>query len=461
MVYRPLFSLQAWAGQQLFGLYYAGYQAMQLALLGGAALAAYAVLRRLTGSTLVALLLALTFATHPYISDMVNWPMDTATWTVGLAAATAWLLLHLNGSAGWLAALGVALALAPFTRENGLAIVAAAVAAAAYARYAGRLTTRQAVAVAVIGALVVVGYFAVRSLAGGTALRPSQLIEESGIGLTFYVREQVMAFTRWQRLGAFAYNVGAHALAAHVPIFMPCGVVWPRLVGLLAAVVLGVGAVLGLAARPRRGPWMSAALLAGAAAAALTVVGLLWPLPPEIALLAVGLALHAVLIVFIGLVVVQRRLWATGAAVVLVYAVVLILANSAIAFPYFRFRSLYLGLIGWVVLLAVAFGRRPATGWGRALRRVAVGVLTALVVVNGARVNLALPVASLVPENFDATGLMCRPEVPDDLAERAAAEAGIDLAALRACRADFAPGTAAPAVQGEALLFERHCGRSY
>lgn len=465
MVYRPFFSLQAWTWLQLFGLHYVYYQVMELVLLGLAALTVYAVARRVLDAPSLALLLALAFASHPYISDLTNWPVDTATWTVILAGLAALLLLRLGSGARWFGALALVMMLAPFTRENGLAIIAAVVGAAAYARYVSRLTTRQVGLVAVMALLAVVGYFVVRGYAGGASLRPSQLIEESGMWGTFYGRNQVIAFTGLQRLGYFAYNAIGHAWASFLPVFMPCGVIWPRLVGMLAAVTLAAGAMLGLASPQPRSRTFTGLLMAIGAVALVAIVGLVTTIEIDSGLLALGLALHGVLVVFSVGVLARRGSWTTGVTVLAVYALILVAANSAVAFPYFRFRSLYLGLMGWVLLLAFVFKQHPAHGRALALRRVAIWIVAALVIVNGLRVSLALPVASLLPENFNSASVICRPEIPDGLAVRVAQEVNLEPAALTNCRLAAAAPQPAPAPgaleQGELLLLSRHCGRSY
>ncbi len=100
-------------------------------------------------------------------------------------------------------------------------------------------------------------------------------------------------------------------------------------------------------------------------------------------------------------------------------------ANSAVHAPYFAERLLYMGLLGWLLLLGV--GVQHMQGRARAAAHV---LLAAAVLLGGGSVRQSLP--QFRPGEFDQT--LCQLYVPDDIAIRAASYYHIDTDSVRLCR---------------------------
>jgi hypothetical protein len=445
--YRPLFTLQIGLLYRLFGVQYAGYQAVAMLVHATAAVTLFAVLRRLSGGPLPALLGALFFVSHPYASPLVTWISDTGVYTVLIAGLVSLLLLDPRDAAGWYAGLAALLVLAPLTRENGLAICAAVFAYAVIAALFSRISTRQAARIAALAVGSVAVYALLRVLAMGAlvhSLRP----EGAGLGFTFVSAADVQAFSTGQRSALYVYTVAANVGATFFPAFARNGTLSYAAISrvlITTAFCLVLGGVI---VTWRRWP-PALRQIALAAAAILGVLLALLLIAPGLSLPAgVGRILRAsgvlanlddmsTVVVTLGIAyaVAHFGKWPREHKVMALYALALIGAISAVAFAYFRWRNLNLALMGWLILFAVAAAYLRGRTEGRLLR---VGMLAAVafaVIVNGRDLFHELPPFDVRPETVLESQLCTNETIPESIVMEVTATYGFDPAAIRACRA--------------------------
>lgn len=462
--YRPLFTLQMGLLYRLFGVRYAGYQAVAMLVHAAGAVTLYAVLRRLGGASLPALLGALLFVSHPYASPLVTWVSDTGVYTILIAGLVSLLLIDPRDAPGWYAGLAALLVLAPLTRENGVAVSAAVFTYAIVAALFERIPPRQAARIAALAVGSVALYALLRVLAMGALVR-SVLPESAGLGFRLVSAAEVRGFSTGRRIMLYAYTIAANLGATFFPAFAPSGVLsraaisrvliatalsliagaailtWQRWPPAIRRVAMGIAAVLGallmLLFASRGLPFLASvrqALLARApaageaVAAAYTVVlvelpHLLHDAPPVVVTLAI---IYSVF---------HCREWPREGQVIALYALALIAAIAVVAFAYFRWRNLNLALMGWLILYAVAAAHLKGRTERRVIRAAMLAAVAVAVVVNGVDLFRELPPLDVRPEYVMESQLCTDKSIPEPLVTEVTAAYGFDPAAIRACRA--------------------------
>jgi hypothetical protein len=462
--YRPLFTLYMAALYRLFGVQYAGYQAAAMLAHAVAAVALFAVLRRLSGESLAAMLGALFFVSHPYASSLVTWVSDTGVYTVLIAGLVSLLLLDPRDKPGWYVGLAALLVLAPLTRENGVAICAAAFGYAIAAALFKRISTRQAARIAALAMGSVLVYALLRVLAMGALVR-SVRPETAGLGFTLVSAADVQAFSPARRLALYAYTIAANLGATFFPAFTSAGMLsraaisrigiiavlcvafgaviltwrrWPsalhRIV-LIAAFVLAV--LLGLLFVTRGLPFL--ADVHDTLLARFPAVGRVLTSAYPIILVEVPKLLHDAPPVAVTLGIAYAAAhsgeWPREHKVMALYALALIGAISAIAFAYFRWRNLNLALMGWLILFALAAAYlRERTG-GRVIRFAMLALIALAVFLNGRDLFHELPPPDVLPDAVTESQLCTNKSIPEPIIMEVTATYGFDPAAIHACRA--------------------------
>ena len=450
---RPLFTLQATLLYRLFGINAAAYYVAEVLTLAASALLLYGLVWRVGRRALPALLVALVFSTHSYVTDLVTgWAFDTGPLTGLLIVLAAWLVVLAGQRLRSYLALGALLVLAPISRENGLALPGA-VTLYCLAGLAGRwlpqpgrpwLTGRRAAALFGLAIGCLAGYFAWRTIAlPGWWQQTATFGESTAFFNVYYSGEAVKALPMAARLPLYAYTLGANVVANTLPVLGPFGGLWEGPLyawGLLAAGLLIVHAAFAATAAPvAKGLPHPRAVLEVVGLAALLFFAAAQPSPlaaPELNLDALQFALHAALTLGVAAALAGRLRWSRAGWAMAVLGIGLIVANSVVVFPYFRYRSQYFGFIGWALLLAaVLAGLRGRPGRADLRRTLLVGTC-ALALVSGLRLYRSLPVPRLLPENYPYTvGLLCDPALPPELFTAIRDRYGLDAERLAECQA--------------------------
>jgi hypothetical protein len=406
----------------------------------------------MSGTTVVALLAALLFATHSFTSDFISsWVIDTLPYTGLLAAAVGALLWRWQG--GWRsnAVLVGLLVLAGLSRENGLAIVGATGLYAIVAGRSGLLNRRQVLTVCALCALSLAIYLAIRSIGNpGLRLALGTVEEESAIFGRLYDEPEVRDMLPGQRIQLYGYTVLANLIGNFAMLFSGVGVL--RLGRPEPWIVVGALFMVTTIAMRMSGGDLFPGARVGARAARWATLAVGW----SMALVATGLLLHATALqvprwtadllllqaachtaLSVGVVVAISgyRRWSPALRAQAVFALGLILGSSLLAFPYYRYRSHYVSYVGWVLLFVIASTCLREGQWRRALRSSMTVVAALLILINGARVHASLPNADFLAERFSYRGYLCDPGTPDRLAEAIGVRFQLDMGRLAACRA--------------------------
>jgi hypothetical protein len=449
--YRPLFTIQMWVFYHLFGLNYAGYQAVVLALHIGSVVLLFFALSEIGGNRGAALLASLFYASQPYVRHTVLWVSDAMVVTRIVAVAVILLLATSTEERHAVPPLLAGLLIvSPFTRENGLAIIGAVMVYAIVSYLLDRACIRYTAALLITGIASTAAYFAVRWLVLGTWVK--MLHQDMAIGLTNYSRAAIAGFSTAQRLGIYAYTISANFVGVFFPIFHNHGALRPDII-LAIAVSAAPFLVITLTwhrwpDRARRALIAGVAILLGGALLVLlirvpqpvkTLVHLFMTYSPYARLVLHGLVSLGILV---GLS--SWRKWPERAQRLSALGLGLIVANSVLAFAYFRERSLSLGIIGWGILLVLAFQQmRPARRL-TPLRHVMSFFLAAIIALNGFLLFKGLPPSHLRPEAFDSTSELCNGQLPEDLVLEVARTYQLDRDVVQACIAMTGPISASP-----------------
>jgi hypothetical protein len=458
--YRPLFTLQMWIMYRLFGLNYTGYQAAILAIHLLGVIVLFFALVRLGANVPAAAIAASFYAVHPYVSELVMWISDSAAITWLITMLVLLVLPHHRENWRWYAGLGVLLFLAPISRETGLAIVGGTLVYAVAAYLFGHLDRRAAAIVAAMCVASIATYFTLR-IAGSGALVRSVPAESASILETEYTRDEVDAFSPGRERTLYAYTVIANFTAPFFPIFKDTGALRYRYLAhvvVLTAVLAPLVLALWLA---RHDPHKARRILVGGSGSAVLLAGLVVAVPsirewmhvpfswllrlmPSFAgflyagILGLGqmLELDPPVLMTFGILyaVLFSREWTARHKAMALLGLSLIAAIAVMAFPYFRFRTLSVSLIGWLLLVVLAVINLRAGWFQKAISALMLVMLVAVTVRNGIWVHERTPPWYLLPANFPESA-MCQVVAHDDAVfEAARGYEMLDPAALAACR---------------------------
>jgi hypothetical protein len=448
-VYRPLAAVSTWIYYTLFDLNMAAWRSTQLGVFTIGLGVLYIAFQRLSKNKLLGLLLTLLFASNLVINELMQWIVETTVLRVTLSGIVVILLQSPSDHILWLLSLLGVLFVAPFAKENSLALLAGVI---LYGTYGGwkRLLNRRLAVLVIIGTISMVAiYFLTRTLVVGGTTNADSIAGDGSMFSTYYTAEQVRGFPLMLRLGYHVYNAAAHLIASFFPVFDWTGGIWlgaivtlGYLLILLAAIV-STGLMSGLrtdmASEPTTMPNGTAVALRGGA---LSVLAFTMPFvisrwQPTNAELMV--ALQGVLTVGIILTCLAKLGWTPQQLLMSVFALGLVIANGVLGFPFFRHRIRDFALLGWLILLAVTLQRLESSAAGKAFRSAMIILSVTLLFTSSLHVRAtAIRGPNMVPL-LEGSGKLCQPTFPETLAVRIVEEYGMDIEMLSACRKNLAP----------------------
>lgn len=441
--YRPFFIVQTWTYYQLFGIHYAGYQLAQLLQHVLVAVLLYSVFCRMGIRTDQALTGALIFAVHPFC-ELVLWVTDTGVVTGILIVFMLYVFctnkLH---NPGFDLIIFAVLLLAFLNRENSMALGAAWIAYLGIAYRQRFLSTGRVIRLVLVSGLAGIGYFLARALALGTFLAPGNLGEK-----TYFFTERITntgELEGLKRLTVSLYTVVAQMVATFFPIFSEFGGLSQHTLATIYCIFLVVlfmfvnELVLKWSSWSIRQRGIAGLILIVTTLEALIIWRLLGSWTLDIFVAALGSAAQTVLSVLIlKELFFRKKTWSDEEVRLLAFAAVLIGVTAISAFVYFRYRTLYLPLFGWLILFTLAIkelNKRRPQGNLRILMR-NLGLL--LVISSGISLFLSLPVheSGKIPDDFVEWKLgVCNNQyVPLDFALGLAEQYGIETEAVMECR---------------------------
>ena len=430
ILYRPFFQLQAWVFYQLFGVTPAGYHFGQLLVYCLSGVAVYHAIDRAIHSKFVAFSAVLLITAHMFTSSLlILWALDTAPLgglVVGLATA---MLIRPMPRLGWYVVLFFLLLLSPLTRENGLALNFGVI---VYSLGLFRLSASRrfhGVTIGLCSMVAVLLYFLMRSNVTGSAIPPSFSTETAG-----YTGAQIAAFAPLQRLKLHVYTVLVNLISNFFLFFDDQGIFLSpvlKLTVVLTCLVVAVLALQAIADRIVRLPlervglkrmmsWGTAGLIV-VASLTLSVWAPSLFTNNERYMFYYEFALHSLLSVGIIVALMYRRSYERSHVLLVVFALGLIVGNSVATFAYSRWRTHYLTIIGWGVLLAISLQRLDTTTWPKRIRQVMLLMAVFLIVISGLRVHSSFSNEAFMAETFNADSYLCKPDFPEALAAQIAA----------------------------------------
>jgi hypothetical protein len=424
--YRPFFEFQGWLYYQLFDLYYGAHQIAAILQHIVASVLVFAILDRLTDSRGWALLLSMLFAVHVYVSKLALWVPDAQNLLGILTGLVILLLLRPCKGWKWYTALGILLAMAPLTRENGLALIAAVGGWAVHAAMIGHISRKAAFRTLIVCAAATFFYFGLRRIVTGSFF-PDNTTERIDLNVII-----------------------TYVMATWIPVFqnhLPHDGIQVDLYFSMAFALLTLPLLLTLFANPLsvmltksgRKHQMLALIIICAG-----IVGILMLFQPTPSLIAqvmydyrynylVPFGLQGTLSLMIGIATVRAD-WPRHHKAIAGFSMAFIFAVSIVSLSFFRYRLQYLNVINWLILLAISMRNLPKYSIWLRMRRLVIVNLTFIVVVYAVLLNAKLP---LVPRGILATPGYCDPRVDEYLLWEFASMYEVETKEIVMCRRTF------------------------
>jgi hypothetical protein len=263
-----------------------------------------------------------------------------------------------------------------------------------------RFTRRQTVAILLGCLLVTAAYFALRGWAVGIVPH-KPAINDTSVMWTHYSIHQIVALTPRQRLILYAYTVLANFVGSFFQVFLLQGMIWND--ALAATLTLTALVLLAMFAAPKVVSWdRRTRLLALTATFVVVAAGLtalyLFRIGTTLSLDHLRYALQllqfaipgALSILCIGYAARYWPGWSPQQKALAAFALALMLANSLISFPYFRFRNLRYGTLGWLLLFALTLAHLTPPPQHKRARSAMITLLALATLLNGILAYLGL-----------------------------------------------------------------------
>ncbi|MBM3143607.1 MAG: hypothetical protein FJ010_01300 [Chloroflexi bacterium] len=416
--YRPLHFLTIWLHYHLVGLDYAKYQ---LVLIVGHLVVLtllYFFLYSINHNRIISFVLTLVFSVHIYVSLLVIF-VTTVVWWFGVIAGAVnfyiskpklKLLPHLL--------LGFLLMMSLLMAESGFTLVFAVCFFALYAFFIKEINLRNVLSLVMVNVGVVAIYFFLRWKAVG--FLPGDLSASSGYFGDFYEDPQQLG------MKFYLYTLTANFMATFIPIFTQGGEIIKNSVLLILA-----GAIL----------FSLYVILLRKFSANFVVQILLFILFYVLLIKSrilirrflgygyqydLSFALHTILGFSLVLLFSRWKKVSKQHKLIMFYAIGLIVGASIVSFAYFRWRTHYLSLMGWVIIIAVGLQYLHTLKSGRA-------VLVSLLILASI---LIWEQAALLDARFPEITIrqyqhcLCHPSVDQDVFDEVVEFYGIDVESL-------------------------------
>ncbi len=355
--YRPFFAVQNWFYYNFFGFNYFYYQLNLLFQHLISTVLLYFGLYQLSRKKLSAFLGALIFSTSFFVATLVVWVSDTMMLTGVFLGLILILIINYKDGFLWYLSLFLALFLVVLNRENGAAIIAAVAFWSLFSKFSRTINLKQfgKILTACIAATLL--YLVLRGYAVGF------IFPEAGGSTGYFFRFLESAAER-NLLGfrLYLYTVAGNLTNVFLPVLDGEGVL---IMAQLVVAVLCLGAtmvVLSLCRKYSQNKILSSWLNFLSILTVFLLSYYVWNMISQLEIYELGgpvgtktlisFVFHSVLssiLIFVAIKVYKtmpKDDLALGS-----FALGLIFFGGLVAFPYFRWRSLYIGVYGWIILL--------------------------------------------------------------------------------------------------------------
>ena len=299
--------------------------------------------------------------------------------------------------------------------EYGMAVVFALCLFAIYAYYQKEINLLKAGVILVLSCVVVAVYFLLRWQAVG--ILPSSMNSSTGYFLDFYVDPEELG------VKVFLYTLTANLLSTFMPIFDQGGVISEHSVLLIMIGIIMFGIYFFLLSRYSTNPVIHLIALVLFYYLLVESKNLIQFFLDQKYAFALSFSLHSILTLSIFFLFSRWRSVSKPHKLISIYAVGLILGASLVSFVYFRWRTHYLSIMGWLILMVIGLHYIRSLKLGREL---VVSLMLIALVMTWKQTNILnshLP--DVTVEKYQHC--LCHSSVPDDVVSEFADYYQIDL----------------------------------
>jgi len=357
--YRPMHNIVVWVYYQLFEFDYAKYQAAELLGHIAVVLLLYFLLHIILKDKLIALIGAFIFGTHIYISVGVVY-VNAVFWWLGVFGVLVFINVAIGKLLRWRSFLSLVLILLIILLlgEYGFALIGAMWLLSLYILLFDRQNYKYAIALGLLGLIVVIIYFYLRWQAVG-------IFPQSGGGSSGYFWQ---FYQNPRPFGAsfYIYTISANFISSFVPIFSRFGVLLlPPIMLILVSVIIFSVYMVGLQKISKNSIngylWLPVLFIYiwGSKEAVSNLIGYYN--------LSYSFALHTMLNLAIAFLILNWKQISRPHKAISIFALGVILGSSVVAFAYFRWRTHYYSLMGWVILISIGIAYLRKTKSGQAI----------------------------------------------------------------------------------------------
>lgn len=420
--YRPLRFLLMWVFYHLFGFDYAKYQFVALLGHGVVSLLLYYFLFSISKNRVISLTLSLVFSLHIYTSVMVIFVTGVLWWFGIVCTVILFTVQKPDMRSRTYLGLGFLLLSSLLITESGIGLVFAVCLYALYLIYSNKSFNSTGGKLLLMSIIVVVIYFIMRWIAVG--VYPSGGGGSSGYFWTFYENPRSIG------LKFHLYTIAANLIATFIPIFSQVGVIMTPSI-ILAGIGITLYILFVLIVRKISSEFPGYLLIPLIYITLLLGETIIRDTPLiESYRLAFPFAIHSILSLSITIILFKWGKISQTHKTLAIFCLGLILGSGIVALFYFRWRTHYLALIGWVILIAIAM--RYIIGFRGG--KVVIGSLIVFGLVMSWK--MADELSSRLPAVTIGSHqqFLCNPGLPDDLVYELVDYYQIDQDDVLACR---------------------------
>ncbi|MBC8505770.1 MAG: hypothetical protein ISR58_06010 [Anaerolineales bacterium] len=416
--YRPIQYIILWVNYQLFGLNYAGHQTFILFQHIIISLMLYCFIYRVTNEKIHSFVITLMFSTHIYVSSIVVWTSAVVS-SLGLVIVVSLFYIYrLKNTVVWYSIMSVLLFSAMFMHEMGMVVLFSLGLFAMYARYEKKITTRHLVGIFALVFMVSICYLLLRWKSVGILPQGKSL--STGYFFEYYENPETLG------IKLYVYTVVANIVSNFFPIFSNVGIINTSRI-----LIITFGIVLSFFT-----PQIMRKYFGEDGKVTLLLFGILLILGYILFRLSGGInfalssSIQSILSIFIFYLITKWEKLSSTQKTIIIYALGLIIGSSIAAFPYFRWRTHYPGVIGWTILLSIAAHYiKNNLYFGKYINFFIIFIALIMIWGYSAELNSRLPRVTIEYAKY-----LCHPSLPDDFVDEVVKAYEINANIIKECR---------------------------
>ena len=416
--YRPIQYILLWISYKLFAYDYAGHQAFIFIQHIIVSIVLYIFIAKVTKEKYFALISALVFGTHIYVSEIVIWTSAVVSSLGLMLVLSLFLIYRPRIKPVWYIGIGILAFISIFMHEMGLVVFFALGLFAIFSAFEKQISPQQRnmILALLIGIFVV--YIVLRMRSVGFSLSGDTL--STGYFFEYH--------TNPRSLGTklYIYTIVANIVANFFPIFSPVGIInVSRIFVILIGIMLSFVLYLILKGVDKRQNVLISVILIlflifcfvlGSVAGGINF--------------AFATSIQSMLSICVFYLFTKWKQLSTIQRIVIVFSLSLILGSSIAAFPYFRWRTHYPGVLGWAVLISMAVQfLKENIKFGKLLKVFL--SLSAVIMIWGysAELDSRLPRVTISYAKY-----LCQLDLPDDFVQEVVEVYDINLEEIDECQ---------------------------